>query len=205
MTRFSVNLKNILGLSFYRYNISADTYNPTIDTNVTVTCKVTNIFGTPIANKTVTLLMDNAHIIITENNTTTDISEQTTDTNGEATWTIPITDWELHNLTIATNTIYIQAKGWRETGQGLTNVEIYRNKENAKIIFKGRSQYIGTSWTAFGGSPYCADVKPSRPITSYLNGDVYICRIDGQGNIELKTTTSGTYTLYGQIDWSIGE
>ena len=53
MTRFSIKIENILGLSYYRYELTSSTYNATIDAtdDIRITCKVTDIFGNNVNGK----------------------------------------------------------------------------------------------------------------------------------------------------------
>ena len=103
MTRFSVKLKNILGLSYYRYELTSSTYNPTIDTAFTITCKVTDIFGNNVSGKAVTLYHNGSSV-----------STQNTNSNGVATWNITPTTWGMHDFRVQNQSIQVNVDGWKQ-------------------------------------------------------------------------------------------
>ena len=127
MTRFSVKLSNILGLSFYRYELTSSNYNPTIDTAFTITVKVTDVFGNNVNNKSVTLYHDG-----------TSVSSQTTDSNGVATWTITPSTWGIHDFNVANTHTQVQVGGWKQIATYLSNrVILYSDGRNGYIKVDG--------------------------------------------------------------------
>lgn len=127
MTRFSVKLKNILGLSYYRYELTSSTYNGTIDTAFTITCKVTDVFGNNVSSKAVTLYHNG-----------TSVSSQTTNSNGVATWTITPTTWGTHDFNVANTHTQIQVGGWKQINTYLSDrVVMYSDGRNGYIKVNG--------------------------------------------------------------------
>ena len=167
MTRFSVKLKNILGLSYYRYELTSSTYNATIDTAFTITCKVTDIFGNNVNNKAVTLYHDG-----------TSVSSQNTNSNGIATWSITPSTWGIHDFNIENTHCQVNVTGWREitqykvTQNNTPTIQAYTDGEYVRIRFKSHTiSSVGTSWTVISGtdnkmpSQYC---PPYGDLTSYM-------------------------------------
>lgn len=195
MTRFSVKLSNILGLSYYRYELTSSTYNPTIDTAFTITVKVTDVFGNNVSGKSVTLYHDG-----------TSVSSQTTNSNGVATWTITPTEWGTHDFNVSNTHCQVQVDGWRWT-QNETTWQIGRNADHGILILKGWSSNAPTSWKQFGGQGYAYDFRPIA--NTYQQNDRVIWIVNAEnGTISLKSTTGSainTTTWYGQIEWAINQ
>ncbi len=129
MTRFSVKLKNILGLSYYRYELTSNKYNATIDTtnDITITCKVTDIFGNNVNNKAVTLYHDG-----------TSVSTQNTNSNGVATWNITPTTWGTHDFNVGNTHTQVQVGGWKQINTYLSDrVILYSDGRNGYIKVNG--------------------------------------------------------------------
>lgn len=127
MTRFSVKLKNILGLSYYRYELTSSTYNATIDTAFTITCKVTDIFGNNVNNKAVTLYHNG-----------TSVSIQNTNSNGVATWNITPTSWGIHDFNVGNTHTQVQVGGWKQINTYLSDrVVLYSDGRNGYIKVNG--------------------------------------------------------------------
>lgn len=117
MVKFKLPIKNILGLSYYRYSLSTSTTNPTLNSTFTETVKVTNVFGNPVQNKTVTLYYKGASQ-----------GEQTTDENGEATWTITASATGLGKITVGNSYNYVNVTdGWHSTSIHNGNGTLYYN------------------------------------------------------------------------------
>ena len=99
MVKFSVKLSNILGLSFYRYELTSSNYNPNIDSAITLTVKVTDIFGNPVNNKTVQLYLNGSSL--------GESYQLTTNTNGIATATYTPNTYGTYDFSIANQHIQI--------------------------------------------------------------------------------------------------
>ena len=196
MTTFSVKLSNILGLSFYRYELTSSTYNPTIDTAFTITCKVTDIFGNPINNKQITLYHNG-----------TSVSNQTTNNNGIATWTITPTTWGTHDFNVSNKHIQVDVDGWRTIADD-TTYTFLRNKNRGRWELKGWSLPYNknTDWLNFGTGDYATSIKPKA----------YVVMINAKGNAYFRVHTDGTVqwraisdtvpadtTHYGSVEWEL--
>lgn len=199
MTRFSVKLSNILGLSFYRYELTSSTYNPTIDTAFTITVKVTDIFGNNISGKQLTLYHDG-----------TSVSNQTTNSNGIATWTITPTTWGTHDFNVSNKHIQVQVDGWKQvypTNETMTTFGIFRNKNKAKFILNGWTGYdFNWEWKQFGSTAYASTVAPTMPVFATMV-DTITFRVNENGVIHRKSTkdtTISSQTCYLQMEWAIG-
>lgn len=100
MVKFKVPLKDILQNAYYQYKLSSSNYNPTINSTITITCTCKNVLGNPIANKTLTLMMNG-------------VSQGTSTTNslGVATWTVTCDEIGLQDFRVENQSIQVKVKG----------------------------------------------------------------------------------------------
>ena len=109
------------------YELYASDYNPTIDTNITVSCKCTDITGSAVEGKSLTLYKDG-----------TSVSSSITNSQGIASWVVNCNSWGLISYNVANQSIQVKVTGWR-TVQDLTNYTIYCNGEFVRIDFHHNS------------------------------------------------------------------
>ena len=103
MTRFKVPIREILGQSYYRYELYANKYNAKTGTTITVTCQARNVFGNPVKGKELKL-------------TYKGISQGsvTTDDDGMAVWTINVGDVAgTYKLAVNQQYCFITITGYR--------------------------------------------------------------------------------------------
>lgn len=199
MTRFSIKIENILGLSYYRYELTSNKYNATIDVadDITITCKVTDIFGNNVNGKAVTLYHDG-----------TSVSTQNTNSNGIATWNITPTTWGLHDFNVSNQHCQVNVKGWRIIGGSLSNSgwQLERNETRARLITTTWSHAVTTSWQQFGSSAYAENVKPKSNVHYSIDTRVvwYIDRTTGKIYFKSATGSNIASTNFAmQWEWSI--
>jgi len=197
MTRFSVKLKNILGLSYYRYELTSSNYNPTVsatnENTYTITCKVTDIFGNNISGKQLTLYKNGSSV-----------SNATTDSNGVATWTEYSTGWGTIDYNVSNQHCYVNARGFKLFKDTMSNHRyiLYANNQTRtmqlKATFNNDSIATGEQWkqTEYVGEGY----RPQGQVLMSLrrlgglelvvgtNGDIYVYNNSG-GTISNFTQT----------------
>ena len=194
MTRFSVKLSNILGLSFYRYELTSSTYNPKIDTAFTITCKCTDIFGNPINNKQLTLYANG-----------TSVGNATTNSNGIATWTItPTTLGKInYNVSNAYCQVDINDTGWKNATMksGWTNYDSgtvlqYRRIGNIVEIngvVKPTSNKTGTAHeVATISDANCRPLKTERAYSTGYSNYHFVAYVYSNGTIGFDRHYNGT-------------
>ena len=192
-TRFSVKLSNILGLSFYRYELTSSTYNATIDTAFTITVKVTDVFGNNVNNKAVTLYHNG-----------TSVSTQNTNSNGVATWDITPSTWGIQDFNVSNQHCYVNIDGWRTLNGSLETGTwaLQRNKNNAKLILLGWSASASNNYTNFGNGTYASVVRPRSVVRATTDKDAIDFTINSSGTIRYRNTGS-TNDAYLQMEWAI--
>ena len=197
MIWFKVPIKNILGLVYYRYELTASDNNPKVGDTITLYCKVTNVFGKPIKNKYVELYMNNELI-----------GETITNEDGIATWTNTFDNSGVKDFWVNTVhcTVFVSSFKVLYTGDGITwtinqatglsNVTYYNKNTditvNAKSVIILKNAYASNS-TNVKYCPFASHMVPTN-----VNGlELYI---NWLGEIKIFNRTSSNYTGKPQAD-----
>ena len=117
----------------YNYSISCSNYNPTIDTDISVTVKVTNQAGNPVVGHTVSILKNNSSW-----------KSGTTGSNGEFTTTYTCSEWGL--TTFSANNMYNQIKvtGFKKVLNNITyELWVDESTRNAALLANRSGVTIG--------------------------------------------------------------
>lgn len=176
MVKFKVNLKDILGSAYYRYELSSSNYNPNIDNNITITCTCKNVLGNPIANKTLELFQNG-----------TSKGTATTNSNGVANWTVTCNEWGLQNFIIENQTINVEVTGFKkiienttytlrvDESQRLCQIEAHRT--NVTISnghsFNGYSDFVIPSKYYPKSNTYCLIMRNTTFLHYIFNNGAY--------------------------------
>ena len=180
MSRFTVPIPDILGSAFYNYELTSSTYNPTIDTSFTITCKVTNVFGNNVSNKSITLYKDG-----------TSVSSATTNSSGVATWTVTLSDWDNHHFTCNSADLDLMANGWKQVTVSTGNLWV--NERNKLAMYTFTKAGAITSEISY------ANIIPSqyRPksnvrMLGHNSSSVIRISIESSGTVRISGGTSST-------------
>ena len=171
MSRFTVPIADILGNAYYCYELSSSHNNPPIDSTVTLTCKVTNVFGNNVANKTLTLY-----------NNGVSLGTATTNANGEANWSYTFTDWSNYIFTCKSASLNLQAKGWRTAYEDTSYLVKYTDKLVSVTLHTTTASTIDTTYREYGAevlkdSARNIDLRPRMPIgTINAVSNIFVCR-----------------------------
>ena len=181
----------------YNYSISCSNYNPTIDTDISVTVKVTNQAGNPVVGHTVSILKNNSSW-----------KSGTTESNGEFTTTYTCSEWGLTTFSANNNSTQILVKGWKQIWSAESGkMTAYRNNNHARLILDGlvRSS-VPTSYGQYGSSTPLSSIAPVESIFQFVNSANIIMQIGADGKIFLKSTTGAAQSnvsIHGQVEWAI--
>ena len=208
MVRFNVSISSILGYAYFRYDLTASNYNPTIDSTITITCTVKSVFGNPVSGRELILFNDDGSI-----------GTQTTNSNGVATWeNVPCNDWGIIDFGVTDNNTSENIKshcqvfvdGWRDVyNTSSSSFWIARTKDMAKLVLSGwaRQYSIANSWADSNilGS-YASSVKPRSYVLGVNSQGTTYFRVESNGNIRAKgingSIASGT-DHYLEMHWKI--
>lgn len=200
--------------SIFRYELTSSSYNPDINGSFTITCKVTDIYGNPVSNKSVTLLENGGRLY---DGNAVDCSNNITNSNGEATWTISCDNiysglskhWGLRDYSVEDAHCQIRVIGWKYVaGTSSSSYRFMRNETHARMVLHGwsRSSTITTSFSNFGDGTYAQTIRPIDNVTGYLGSSVLV-NISDMGVVKIKSATGSSIAsntaIYGQFEWSI--
>ena len=185
MVRFNVPISDILGNAYYRYELTANNYNLTVNNNVTIYCKVETVFGGAVAGKSVTLYRND-----------TSVGTATTNENGVASWTVTLTTNGNYNFTVETSTIVVKVRGIKNVSTA-TYGTMYVNESERTVFFKYyRSSYNITSTsyiTLHTGA--CGDYKPITETYLASYNPTMTMLVTVSGDIKLISTGTGQKVL----------
>ena len=91
-----MELKKILGKSYYNYTLESSNYTPSLNGSITITCTLKNALGKPVSNRDLQLF---------KNNTKTQV--QTTNSDGIATWTLTMTNSGIQSFRVGNANIEV--------------------------------------------------------------------------------------------------
>lgn len=192
MTRFTIPIKDILGSVYYRYSISTNAINLTLGNSVTVTVTCKSVFGGAVSGKELTLYYGG----VSQGN-------QTTDSNGVATWTITPTDTGLKKIAVGDAVMFITVGGW-QTKTVNTYTTFYVNERERLAMFKYyRTNYNFTSTsevTLHSGAIPSAYRPPVSVICTSYNVTI-TGAVASNGNIVAYTNSTGTKNINLNAFW----
>ena len=167
----------------YNYSISCSNYNPTIDTDISVTVKVTNQAGNPVVGHTVSILKNNSSW-----------KSGTTGSNGEFTTTYTCSEWGLTTFSANNKSIQVNVTGYR-TIKDDSGIRVRANGDSVECRVVISSTTFTTSFTHFTGQTIPEGYRPNTTITmpSYSNTNLLVA-VQPNGNIMRRSMTGNNYT-----------
>ena len=181
----------------YNYSISCSNYNPTIDTDISVTVKVTNQAGNPVVGHTVSILKNNSSW-----------KSGTTGSNGEFTTTYTCSEWGLTTFSANTSSTHILVEGWKQVWSAESNkIVVYRDETHGRLIIDGlvRST-VPISFGQYGIGTPLSGIAPLKSTYCLISNAEIIIRIGADGRIHFKSNTGvaqSNVTVHGQVEWGI--
>lgn len=188
MVKFSVPISSIMGLSYYRYELTSSDYNPLIDTSITITCTCKNVFGNPVASKELTLYLDG-----------TSKGTATTNSSGVATWTVTMSNWGLQTFSIGNSNVQVNVKGFKQVksyADGFYTLAIDGSTRTARLkaTLSSTSLGSGENYAQTGWIP--SDYRPVSTIYTIIGrSNIVTFYANNSGDVRLYNTTSSTTTL----------
>lgn len=181
--------------SYQQIDISCSNYNPTIDSNITITITVTDESGTPISGLSVPLKIDG-----------TSISGVTTNSSGVATHTYNCTDWGNHKISVKSVSTFINVTGWK-TFTNTSDYTVKYNKDFVRVdVHIPTSKTFTGSWTDWASilssSP---QLRPAMPIVFMdMSGSILAKLRDNDDRIGFKTVSGSSVssTFYGSVTYA---
>lgn len=191
MSRFTVPISDILGNAYYNYELTSSTYNPTIDTSFTITCKVTNSFGNNVSGKSITLYKDG-----------TAVSSSTTNSSGVATWTITLSDWDTHHFNCNSATMELSANGWKQVTVSTGNLWVNERTKLAMYTFT-RTGTITSEISYANVIPSAYRPKSNVRMLGHNSNNMIRIGVDTGGTVRISGgTSSSSLTVACQLTYA---
>lgn len=177
----------------YNYSISCSNYNPTIDTGISVTVKVTNQAGNPVVGHTVSILKNNSSW-----------KSGTTGSNGEFTTTYTCSEWGLITFSANNTSIQIRVTGFKVVTE--TNETYYVGEDIVHLFMHYNGSLTATtSWKDFGRvvGQYS---RPSANIPFMEQFGAVILRVKTDGVLQYRSITGSNVSMTSIVayaNWKI--
>ena len=203
--RYNVPASDVLGDNYKITNIVCSDYNPNIDSTITVTVTVKDVYGDAVSGESVTVTASEGNFTQLNGSDITAASSVTGTTNssGQFTLTYSCTAWGL--ITFSANNTNIQArvKGWRSVDISVSYAGFYVN-EAEKLC---RLTYYRTGYnfsdTAFKTLHSAAIPSKYRALAiGQTNDPTMSFMVNGSGDIQSKSNTTGSRTINASVNWS---
>jgi len=178
----------------YNYQITANKYNVDIDTDVTITVKVTNQLGNPVVGVTVPVLKDNQTW-----------RSGTTGVNGTFSLTYTADTWGLVMFSASSSNCQVDIQGWRILNTGGFVFRVNGHQAQLRFVISDEDTPVKTVFEAFGGYTIPVGYRPAGQVVglAYSSNDVIIA-VQSNGQI-LRRSMNQTSTIYcgvyGQLEW----
>ena len=181
----------------YNYSISCSNYNPTIDTDISVTVKVTNQAGNPVVGHTVSILKNNSSW-----------KSGTTGSNGEFTTTYTCSEWGLITFSANTKQLQIFITGFKFIQSNITyNLYVDESQRLAQIRVN-RSNVTINNGDGFNYSDFTIPSQYRPKTNSFVpvgrNAPSILNYVWTDGTIGIFNNTGNqwtNYTMTFQHEW----
>jgi hypothetical protein len=181
--RFSGTYQNI--------KITCSSYDPLIDTDITITIKVTDQNGDPISGFTVPLQIDLSYI-----------AGVTTNSNGVATYTYTCNSWGVHRIGVNSISAFITVTGWREIT--LTNGKLYVNgTERICELHYSKSHNLTTAntWTFIETITEISNYPPKTTVYAQGSAREVMARVFNTGSLQANYSAVGQRSITFNLVW----
>ena len=168
----------------YNYSISCSNYNPTIDTDISVTVKVTNQAGNPVVGHTVSILKNNSSW-----------KSGTTGSNGEFTTTYTCSEWGLITFSANNRSTQVNVIGFKRVLYNTTYALWVDESQHLAQLRCSRTNITITNGECFKYSDFIIPAKYRPPLDSIAliyRGANEITNFVYGGNGEVGIYNAGT-------------
>lgn len=170
----------------FNYDLLVSDYNPTINEDIVVSCKVTDFYGVEVAGESFTL----------KRNGTT-VGTSTTNLQGVATWNVTCDEWGLQVFRVENTSIQVNVTGWKQIAEYSANrITLYSDGKWGMITLGGTWSNSTTGEVVLGiidseYSPF-SNVSTNYSYASQAYQPVYTKGT----NICINRIGTGEYSVY---------
>lgn len=170
----------------FNYDLWVSDYNPTINDDIVVSCKVTDFYGVAVAGESFTL----------KRNGTT-VGTSTTNPQGVATWNVTCDEWGLQDFRVENTSIQVNVTGWKQIAKYSTDrITLYSDGQWGMVTISGHWSNSTTGEVVLGTID--SEYSPfSNVSTNYLYGSNSYQAVCTSGtNICINRSGTGDYGVY---------
>lgn len=214
--RYNVQASDVLGENYKITSVECSDYNPSIDSTITVTISVNDVYGDAVSGESVTVTASEGTFTQLNGSDITAASSVTGTTNssGQFTLTYNCSEWGLITFTANNKTTQVKVGGYRTTYPH-TYYAIFEHEDKVGIrISISETINFPTSWRSINDAIIPYRLRPRFPVTM-----VGLNATTGQQNIAFGVRESADHTkveiivksltgstistqLYNYIEWS---
>ena len=208
LERLGVQVADVLGTNYTITSITASEYNPKIDSTVTLTVTVKDVYNRPVVGDEVAVTASEGNFTKLNGSGITAASTVTgtTDSNGEFTLTYTCSEWGLVTFSANNRAIQVHVTGWREITAGTGQLWVNDETKTALFYFTrtgaipNEIQYANA--IPSGYRPY----SQVRMIAHNATNAVIKVGIEGNGTVRLISSSysSTSLTVACQITYAYG-
>lgn len=135
LERLRVNVAKVLGTNYTVTSLRVSDYNPNIDSTVTLTVTVKDVYNRPVVGDEVAVTASEGNFTKLNGSGITAASTVTgtTDSNGEFTLTYACSEWGLVTFSANKTSTQVNVTGWREITAGTGRLWV--NDETKTAVF----------------------------------------------------------------------
>ena len=200
--RYNVQASTILGENYKITNIEASDYNPNIDTYITVTITVNDVYGDAVSGESVTVTASEGTFTQLNGSSITAAATVTGTTNSSGQFTLTYTCSEWGLITFTANNTNIQANVTGFKSQSMWNGTLYYDNEKVQYVldWQGSGNYNTATWTdsgAFDTVPL--NLRPKQNVYSTLTDTRMVVRVNkSTGKVQYVTSGARVSNPYFQ-------
>lgn len=206
--RLTAPSEDILGANYKITKIVASDYNPNIDSTITVTVTVKDVYDDPVENESVQVTCNIGKFTKLNGSTISDTQSVTgnTDSNGQFTLTYSCTEWGLATFSAKNASKQVHVTGWREITAGTG--QLWVNDETKTAVFYFTRTGAITSEISYSNA-IPSDYRPYsnvRMIAHNSTSAVVKLGVESNGTVRLSTSIYGStsLTVACQITYAYG-
>ena len=179
----------------YYYNLMSSDFNPNIDDEIIITCRVKTVTGEDVEGKTVTLYKNGSSV-----------GTSTTSELGVASWTVTCDDWGLQDFRVENTSIQVNVTGWREITIGTGRLWVNDETKTAVYYFTrtgaitSEISYANAIPSGYRPYSYVRMIAHSSPNTVIKLG----VEPDGTVRLTSNSYSSTSITVACQITYGFG-
>ena len=209
--RFNVDVDDVLGSNYLVTSIVSSNYNPQIDSTVTLTVTVKDVYGDNVNGESVTVSCSAGTFTALNGSSITAATSATGTTNSSGQFTLTYTagNWGLITISANNTSIQLNVDGWRYiSGDSTSNYAFLRNKTHARWLLRGYSRNTSKndSWESFGSGAYASSIRPNATVMMMNSSANAYFYVDSSGNTKWRAISgsiAANTAQYGSCEWAI--